>query len=336
MLVIKPFTSEYLEDAAALFTTNYQLLRKDTPLLPEKYQNQADVITLLENLVDETRGIVVLQDNKLVGYMSGFRIPYFKGTSYGVFCPEWGHAALAEIKTDLYPRMYKEVSRHWVANGNFSHAISFLAHEQALLDTFFWYGFGLLVIDAIRSLTRTDQICPADVTIKRAEPHHAPAIIRLKTALNRHLASPSTFLFIGEQERVNKLEKELAEESKKIWLALVNDNPVAFIQAEPSAFGAAQIVNDENTTSITGAYTLPEQRVRGIAVALLNEMLVDAADHGGKRCSVDFETANVEARHFWLTHFTPVCYSVIRHVDENIAWANTQLNGYTQPERAQS
>jgi len=332
MFVIKPFTTEYLGAAAALFTANYQLLRKDTPLLPEKYQRQTDVVALLKNMVDKREGIVALQKGKLVGYMvGGYRIPYFKGTSYGVFCPEWGHVVAVENKNEIYHRMYRELSPQWVAEGCFTHAISFLAHEKALLDTFFWYGFGLLVIDAIRALHRIDQTCPADVAIKRAEPVDAPAIIRLHTELNRHLASPSTFLFIDGQEQVSELEKELAGESKKVWLARVNDKLVAFIQAEASSFGAAQIVNDTDTISITGAYTLPEQRGRGIAVVLLNQLLAHAVEQGLIRCSVDFETANLEARHFWLTHFTPVCYSVIRRIDENIAWANnSQFNLYTR------
>jgi hypothetical protein len=29
---------------------------------------------------------------------------------------------------------------------------------------------------------------------------------------------------------------------------------------------------------------------------------------------VDFEAANVAASRFWLRHFSPVCYSLIRHV----------------------
>jgi hypothetical protein len=34
---------------------------------------------------------------------------------------------------------------------------------------------------------------------------------------------------------------------------------------------------------------------------------------------VDFEPQNIPAAHFWLKHFQPVCYSLIRHVDERIA-----------------
>ena len=32
-------------------------------------------------------------------------------------------------------------------------------------------------------------------------------------------------------------------------------------------------------------------------------------------CSVDFESANLPGSKFWLRHFEPVAYSIIRHID---------------------
>ena len=65
MFVIKPFTTEYLEEAAALFTANYQLLRQDIPLLPEKYQHRTDVVALLKNIVGDRGGLAAFQNNEL-------------------------------------------------------------------------------------------------------------------------------------------------------------------------------------------------------------------------------------------------------------------------------
>jgi hypothetical protein len=31
---------------------------------------------------------------------------------------------------------------------------------------------------------------------------------------------------------------------------------------------------------------------------------------------------NILAARFWLRHFRPVCYTLVRHVDERIAWAH--------------
>jgi hypothetical protein len=54
----------------------------------------------------------------------------------------------------------------------------------------------------------------------------------------------------------------------------------------------------------------------------LNRSLEWARSEGYERCAVDFEPMNVLAARFWLRYFSPVCYSLVRHVDERIAWAH--------------
>ena len=52
---------------------------------------------------------------------------------------------------------------------------------------------------------------------------------------------------------------------------------------------------------------------------LLAKALEWARTKENERCAVDFEPQNIQAAQFWLKHFEPVCYSMIRHVDERIA-----------------
>jgi hypothetical protein len=44
-----------------------------------------------------------------------------------------------------------------------------------------------------------------------------------------------------------------------------------------------------------------------------------ARSAGFERLAVDFETANLPARRFWLRSFTPVCLSFERHLDDLLA-----------------
>jgi c-di-GMP-related signal transduction protein len=48
------------------------------------------------------------------------------------------------------------------------------------------------------------------------------------------------------------------------------------------------------------------------AKALFNKGLKYYAEKGYERCSVDFESTNPEATHFWMNYFEPVCISVMR------------------------
>jgi GNAT superfamily N-acetyltransferase len=72
-------------------------------------------------------------------------------------------------------------------------------------------------------------------------------------------------------------------------------------------------VQSEKTIAITGAYTRPEYRGQRAAVSILDAAIQDYAAKGFERCSVDFESFNPEAAHFWMKYFQPVCLSLMRH-----------------------
>jgi GNAT superfamily N-acetyltransferase len=69
---------------------------------------------------------------------------------------------------------------------------------------------------------------------------------------------------------------------------------------------------------IGGAFTAPEARRSGIGMALLSGVVDWARADGFERVSVDFETANMLARRFWLRSFTAVCLSFERHLDDRL------------------
>ena len=93
---------------------------------------------------------------------------------------------------------------------------------------------------------------------------------------------------------------------------------------EPGHVGGCEIVQDEKTVSIVSAFTKEEARGRGIATALLNRSLEWAQEERYERCAVDFEPMNSLAARFWLRYFEPVCYSLMRRIDERIGQAHEE------------
>jgi GNAT superfamily N-acetyltransferase len=81
---------------------------------------------------------------------------------------------------------------------------------------------------------------------------------------------------------------------------------------------ASTLISDAGTTSIVSAYTQTSARGRGVATALLNQVLAWGRVEGYERCAVDWEPMNVLATRFWTRHFQPVSYALIRHVDERL------------------
>ena len=84
--------------------------------------------------------------------------------------------------------------------------------------------------------------------------------------------------------------------------------------ASPTTTGAG----DEGTTSIMRAFTREGARGKGIATALLDRSLEWARAEGYERCAVDFEPMNYLAARFWMRHFQPVIYALVRQIDERI------------------
>ena len=90
----------------------------------------------------------------------------------------------------------------------------------------------------------------------------------------------------------------------------------------PANADACAVIQDDKTASITMAFTRESVRNKGVAMALLNRSLEWSCSQGYERCAVDFETMNFLASRFWCKWFEPVCYSLVRCIDERVANAS--------------
>ena len=116
----------------------------------------------------------------------------------------------------------------------------------------------------------------------------------------------------------------LKDETHALWLACQGDEALAYLRFEPSE-GKVLPTTSDKTVAITGAFTQERVRGQGIGTALLQKGFAWAFSEGYTHCSVDFESANLPGYRFWLgSGFEPVCRSLMRRVDERLAWANAR------------
>ena len=320
---IVPLEDGHLRDAADLVARRYRALRREAPDLPPGWQEGSAVLPLVRDMAGNGPGVAALDGGRLVGFLLGMPLPHFRG-GRGVYSPEWANGVVAASPGDarqIYREMYARLSARWLANGCFVQAISLLAGDPAAIDAWYWLGFGLSTVDGIRDLAAVDG-AGAPVEIRRAGPEDAGTVARLEDALKRHMAAAPIFVALMSPSRRAESEKWLSDPAHVLWLAYEDGQAVAYMRQGPANPMACTIVGDEETASISGAYTLPELRGQGIAAALLDRVLAEARERGYARCAVDFESANLPASRFWMHHFQPVCFSLVRHVDERLAWAN--------------
>jgi GNAT superfamily N-acetyltransferase len=316
-LEIAPLQDQHLEDAAALVTARYRALREQVSSLPSRYEDVSSILPPLRDLAGQAPGVVAMRDGQLAGFLLGMVLAEFRGKR-AVYSPEWANAVDVEGGRKIYQEMYAHLSARWVADGCFTHLVTLLAQDREAIDAWHWLGFGLTAVDAMRDLTPA-QGAIAKFEIRRAGLEDIEEAMTLDQALRRHLAAAPVFLM--DEHGSESYEQWLANSANVLWLASCGGEVAGGMGLEPSNTDACYIIRDETTISITSAFTKEGERNRGIGTALLDHSLDWARSAGYKRCAVDFEPQNIPAARFWLRHFQPVCYSLIRHVDERVASA---------------
>ena len=312
-----PLEEGHLEEAARLVSSRYEVLCRHEPLLPKPYKEVPTLLPLLKGIFNAGGpGVASFQDGRMVGFLTGWLMPEFRGKK-SVYSPEWANGALLTNSRYIYEEMYSKIAAEWVAEQYLSHYISLFANDLGALEGWHWLGFGMLGVDAVRDLSPVS-VGELDVDVQLADDQHIEHVLSLNQGL-RVYAKASPCFFINQVRDRNYFIEWLADPNKEIWIGLVDDEPAGFFHLGPANDDVATIIYDEKTTSIFGAFTVEDQRGRGIGAALLSHAVESARKAGYKRCAVDFESMNVIGTRYWFKQgFKPVSLSMHRLVDERV------------------
>jgi GNAT superfamily N-acetyltransferase len=317
LLDIVPLNKTHLEAATTLVVSRYVNLRQQVPLLPQRYQESANILPLLRNIIGAgSPGVAAIRDGRLVGFLKAWLMPGFRGKR-SVYSPEWGNGADLGDSRYIYEEMYQRIAADWIADGYVAHYISVFPNDQNAVKAWHWLGFGMLGVDALRGL-RPVEGARIQVDIQAAGLGNLEEVMALQDGLRQYMKGSSAF-FIPEKLSRDYFESWIQDPDRVIWMAYVDGEPVAFLRMGPANDDVARIIVDEKTTSIYGAFTVEKMRGKDIGTALLDHALGVARGAGYERCAVDFETMNLLGVRFWLGRgFQPVCLSLLRYVDERL------------------
>lgn len=311
-----PLSEEHLEDAAVLVSHRYRCLCEQEPHLPHRYAEVSNLLPLLQNIFKVTgAGVATIRGNHLVGFLTGWQMPSFRGKR-SVYSPEWANAADLEDSPHIYEEMYSHLSAAWVADKYVAHYISLFPNDVDAMRAWHWMGFGMISVDALRGLDSLRSY-DANVTIRRAGLQDIEQVMELHQDLWQYHKEAPIFLLAEKRDR-SYYEEWLRDPDRVVWLAYWQEEPVAFMRLGPADDDVCTIIFDEKTTSIYGAFTKKKVRREGIATALLDHALKSARDSGYERCAVSFEPMNSVGSRFWLQYFMPVCFSLLRIVDDRL------------------
>ena len=301
--------------AAALFVRDYNQLREKIPALSANMAEPARVEHKLAELFDHCQGLAARLNGDLVGYLGWYIVPDFRGTGrLGAYVPEFGHGAVKQLLPQVYRALYQQAARTWTESAVQMHAITMLAHNQAEIEFWFWNGFGMLVVDAIRPMQPLESTARSDLTIRKATPADTADLYGLGVAHCRHYTQPPVFMSPKQVSPNSPQEWRdfLGQPENAAWMAMDRQSPAGFIRFDANGGDRSTILEGESTAFISGAYVRPAFRARGVASAILDAALKDYTARGYRRCTLDFESVNPQASAFWLRHFQPAAYSLMR------------------------
>lgn len=308
---ISSFQSDHIPQAAALFIENYRVQRLAAPSLPERMLDPTLVGEMIAERMSDCGGIALLDGSRLMGFMGWYLSPSFRESGRkGAYVPEWCHGAQEDRRASIYRKLYRRAAELWTASGCLVHAITLLAADKAAVETWFWNGFGLTVVDAVRPIDPIGAPPVRGLRLVKASHHEAVPIAEIEAEHWRHYTQPPIYMANNEANTAAEFEELLQDAQNSVWLAMDGERIAAYLRFAPP--DSAAILEADDTIWINGAYTRPEYRGRGAVPALLDAGLEDYRRRGYRRCAVDFESFNPEAAVFWPRYFEPVCLSVVR------------------------
>lgn len=316
--------SSHLPECVALFACGYRELRRSVPIMPERYEDPQETLPMLAGLHQRAPVVGAFEGRtgRLLGYLGGMLVPQLKGKDKGVYCPEWGHAVALDVRDRgrAYHLMYEAVGDLWVRDRRINHAITILAHDKDAVDAWFWNTFGLLVVDMVRGVEPVEVRPDPAVRIGPATSGDVGRLFPVYAEHEAYYNRAPIWLPKEPMTDTAELAACIADPKTTVWLAEdTNDGSVlGMILHALEAEDASTVVRDPGTVACNGAYVVPAARSRGVGAMLLSAVVDWARDHGYARVSLDFEAANIYGGAFWRRHLTPVCYSVLRHVNDHI------------------
>jgi GNAT superfamily N-acetyltransferase len=316
---------KYLDDLIELFIGNYNVTREKNPLLPIKYGTYEGIKASISWMLNNCDGVVALKDGKVVGYMSALILNQFKSSNRGAYTPEFAHSSTEVDKVRIYNMMRTELWKMLSSIECAVHSITLL-DDDTLKTDFFMASYGLLVMDAMNTVdqliaTTADHLSDK-YSARIAKADEIETIKPLVLSYRDYMSGPPIFNNLGAEDIDVMLERWFMEDKRSVWVveSQTGSHPeiIGFANLITDPDNASYVVRDKSVLGISGTFILSEHRNKGAGSVLYNTASNWAKQNGYDKISVDFESANPLALKFWLNHFEPVTYSLIRHIDDRL------------------
>lgn len=270
----------------------------------------------ISNLFRKGTGIIATYDSKLIGFLAGFSVNEFFGQCKGIYIPLFGHGVFKEYRSSIYKELYSRAAELWVEKSYMTHAITLYAHDDESINTWFWMGFGLRCVDAIREVESIEVEYNQSIKISKVDASYIPQLADIHRKHNEYYRKSPIFMPNKDEDPIQDLTQWIGKRNHHMWVAFDHEKPLGYMRIQPDA--ETFVSEHQSVMNVTGAYVVQDGRKSGIGAMLLAEIQQWLLNNGYPLCGVDFESLNTIGSSFWNKYFTPYTYSVVRRIDERI------------------
>jgi GNAT superfamily N-acetyltransferase len=333
-LTVRPFEATDTAAAATLLAARHKTARKRLPMLSKALEAPRGWEPLVRGVLGpRSHGVAAHRDGKLVGFLIGEDSLFGPTEMASLWFPPHsisvdnaGHAvAPGEDLTGVYRTLYAHLAERWVARGFFIHRIEVTAGDADVQEAWVSLGFGRHITAAVRDTGPVANARAGLIDIREANTEDIDVVMRLVDTLNRHHAtSPMFWPMLPETDEAAKQFNlsGIAGTTNAYFIAYLRGQPAALQSFLAPGF-TPQIVEPEKTIYLFDGVVDEAARDGGVGSSLLEHSMRHLREHGYERCCLHFASGNPSGAPFWLGQgFVPVQHTMLRHVDERIAWAN--------------
>ena len=333
-LVVRPLEQSDLPACGALLAARHTRDSQRLPAMNEALRSPqfAAVAVKKEAFGPRVDAVVAVRDGEVVGFLAGQRMllpPDFYVSLYvehhSAQIGTLGHAVAAGIDTtDVYRRMYAVLSGEWVRAGFFAHAISLPAGDGEVQEAWVSLGFGRKTTAAVRPTGPVETTSARSLEVHRASAEDIDVVVSLERTLARHHASPPIFWpdlrETDDSFRQHQLQL-IADPASAFFLAYEGGRAMGMQTFVEPGYTPATVAPDLTVYLYEGVVE-PDARGGGLGTALLSHSMAWAREQGYANCCLHFASDNPSGAPYWFGQgFVPVEHTMVRRIDERIAWA---------------
>jgi len=335
-ITVRPFEHSDIEVASELLAARQ---KADRIVMSELGAGLESAEACATHLIDpavrggRADGVVAVRDGRVVGFLLGERMTFAPTEFPSMFIPPHSisipvHGHAVERGEELFPvyrSMYGELAARWVRQGFFFHQSHIFAADPELQEAWVALGFGRTTTAAMRPTEPVAVASDPGIEVHRASTEDLDVVMALGDTLFKfHSTSPMFWPFLDQpQAAAREYQRgQLEDPNSAYFVAYRDGQPIAMQTYNVPGFTPAIAPRNRNVYLYEGVVN-PDVRGGGIGTRLLAEGMAWAREQGHEWCTLHFASANPSGAPFWLGHgFRPIEYSMVRHIDERVAWAN--------------